>query len=367
VKGIQHSGVNVVYGTNLKVGGEDITVTIDTGSSDTWLVGTNYKCLSKTTKREVAAKRCKFGPAYSKTKTFSQMTGQYFETGYADKTFVTGIMGKETVSLGNITVMNQPIGLVDRAAWEGDGISSGLMGLAYPSITNAWVGTGPMEGGNKGANVPYTPIFTAMHRQKLIAPYFSLALNRPKEAPGVIALGGLPGLPIKYNSTFAKAPLQQLTVSSKGSTKGVDGFEDYKFYIVNVDSFTVGSSVVNTKSEVIIDSGSPLTYLPKDIAAAIHAKWSPPLKQDRLTKQYLYTCGSSKPPKIGVTFGGKTVHFDNEDLSIVASGNLCLSGIQPVQGKGMSAVSVLGGSFLKGVVAVFDVGAAEMRFANRIR
>jgi hypothetical protein len=367
VKGIQHSGVNVVYGTTLKVGGEDITVTLDTGSSDTWLVSTGFKCLSKTTKREVAAKRCKFGPTYNKSKTFSQVTGQYFQTGYADQTFVTGVMAKETVSLGNVTIKNQLIGFVNRAAWEGDGVSSGLMGLAYPSITSAWAGTGPLEGNKKGANIPYTPIFTAMHRQKLIAPYFSLALNRPKESPGVIALGGLPGAPIRYNSTFARAPLQHLTISPKASSKGEDGFEDYKFYIVNADGFTVGSSSVNTKAEVIIDSGSPLTYLPPEIAAAIHAKWTPPLKQDRLTKQYLYTCGSSRPPKIGVTFGGKTVHFDNADLSIVASGNLCLSGIQPAQGKGMRAVSILGGSFLKGVVAVFDVGAAEMRFANRIR
>jgi aspergillopepsin I len=369
VKSVQQSSVNVVHTTNLKVGNENFIVTLDTGSSDTWLVATGFKCVNRYRKTPVANSRCKFGPTYNKTSTFSRMPNRHFNTSYVDKSFVSGAMGTETVTLGNITVRGQPMGFIDTAAWEGDGSSSGLMGLAYPSITNAYPGDGP-GGDEKGTALPYPPVFTSMHRQKLIAPMFSLALNRPREGPGVLALGGLPAAPIRYGKDFARAPLQHLSVSPrKPPPRGEDGFEDYMFYVVTADGFTVGSQspAESMKTEVIIDSGSPITFLPKDVVKAIHAKWSPPVARDRLTGQYLFSCKSSTPPKVGVKFNGKTVYFDSEDLKVVASGSLCLSGIQEAKGGKGSAMSILGGSFLKGVVAVFDVGAAEMRFANRIR
>ena len=368
VKSIQQSSVNLVYTTNLKVGNENFVVTIDTGSSDTWLVSTGFKCVSKGRKTPIADQRCKFGKTYNKSSTFARIPNRHFNTSYVDKTFVSGIMGTETVTLGNITVRNQPMGFVDTAAWEGDGASSGLIGLAYPSITNAFPGDGPARD-EKGTSVPYPPIFTSMHRQKLIAPHFSLALNRPKEGPGALALGGLPAAPIRHGAEFARAPLQRLSVSPrKPPPRGEDGFEDYMFYVVTVDGFTAGNrSVSAARTEVIVDSGSPITFLPRDVVRAIHAQWSPPVSRDWLTGQYMFTCGAARPPKVGVRFGGKTVHFDGEDLKVVGAGSLCLSGIQEAKGAKGSAMSILGGSFLKGVVAVFDVGAAEMRFANRIR
>jgi hypothetical protein len=367
VKGIQQSNVNLVYTTTLKIGDQDLLVTLDTGSSDTWFVTSGFKCLNKSNKRDIAVAKCKFGKPYSKSSSFSQVTGQVFNTSYADRSFVSGIMGTEKVTIGNITIAKQPMGFVDTAAWEGDGVSSGLMGLAFPSITNAY----PKGSDRKSLNIPYPPIFTNMHRQKLIAPYFSLALNRPSEGPGMLALGGLPGAPIRFSKEFAKVPMQHLSISPRERPpKGEDGFNDYMFYIVTADGFSVGGSSASTnttKTELIIDSGSPLSYVPAAVAKAIHASWSPPVKQDRLTKQYLFNCKSTKPPRIGVKFGPGTVFFDPGDLMIVASGGLCLSGIQEAPGKGANARSILGGSFLKSVVAVFDVGAAEMRFANRIR
>lgn len=49
-------------------------------------------------------------------------------------------MGKETVTLGGITVEQQEVGLVNLAGWIGDDFTSGLLGLAYPSITSAFAG-----------------------------------------------------------------------------------------------------------------------------------------------------------------------------------------------------------------------------------
>jgi hypothetical protein len=96
-----------------------------------------------------------------------------------------------------------------------------------------------------------------------------------------VALGGLPAAPIRYNKNFGRTPLQYLTVSSRPRPpKGEDGFNDYMFYIVTPDGFTIGSQptpVENTKSQMIVDSGSTLTYLPKEVVRAIHDRWTPPV------------------------------------------------------------------------------------------
>lgn len=43
-------------------------------------------------------------------------------------------MGTEEVTVAGITV-DQEVALVTAAAWEGDGATSGLMGLAYPALS----------------------------------------------------------------------------------------------------------------------------------------------------------------------------------------------------------------------------------------
>ena len=93
-------------------------------------------------------------------------------------------------------VQNQTVAVVDRANWHGDGTSSGLIGLAWPSITQAVQGAqgpvvqqGPVTAGsdtktNKPAKIAYDPVFFTMKKQGLVESYFSMAINRPEEGPG---------------------------------------------------------------------------------------------------------------------------------------------------------------------------------------
>jgi hypothetical protein len=46
-------------------------------------------------------------------------------------------VGYEEVTLADILVKGQEVGVVNLAAWDGDGVSSGLVGLAFPSLTSA--------------------------------------------------------------------------------------------------------------------------------------------------------------------------------------------------------------------------------------
>ncbi|KAF2668485.1 acid protease [Microthyrium microscopicum] len=358
---------DTVYLTTMKFGPEEFKLVIDTGSADTWLVQTGFKCISMLTRQSVASATCRFSRTYNNTKTFKAVANQHFNISYADGEFLNGEMGREDVTFGGITVPNQEFGLINYAAWNGDTISSGLTGLAFPSVTRAYPGA-DAKGDKRGGNVPYDPIFTSMWKKKLISPYFSIALNRASEGPGAVALGGLPGGSIKFEDKWAKAPMQHLMMALPGAKTPAD----YQLYVVETEGWSITSpagvsapAVNSTKVKVVLDTGTTLSYLPPAVANAINAAFDPPASQDLLMRQFIVNC-NAKAPKVAMKLGGQMVWFDGEDLKLrTGAGNTCMSGIQA--SRSALQPSILGGVFLKNVVAVFDIGAAEMRFANRIR
>lgn len=57
--------------------------------------------------------------------------------------YVCRDVGFDTVTVGGLTVTKQEIGVVNKAAWLGDGINTGLFGLAYPGLTSVYNGSNP--------------------------------------------------------------------------------------------------------------------------------------------------------------------------------------------------------------------------------
>jgi hypothetical protein len=358
-----------IYMTEIKLGDQKFLAAVDTGSSDTWIAGTGYKC-----NNPVQMGGCLFGPTYNKTSTFSTKNAP-FATQYGGES-AGGSMVTETVTLGNFTLKGQEVAIVNRATWKGDGMSSGLIGLGFPS-NSATLSLFQEPGKNM-----YSPIFTSMHRQGLTPPWFSLALNRINEGPGALAFGALPAAPIRYSPTFVKAPFQKAWAMDERAKKLPCGSVpaslrttpckevDFQAYQITLSGLSVSSqpSFASKKFDAVVDSGTPHITLPSDMAKAFNTGWTPPAKFDRTEDGWLIEC-TAKPPTFGVNIGGSTFWIDPKDLVIPSEkggkGALCTSAIRVAPPWG---IGLLGASFLKNVVAVFDVGpAAEMRFAARVR
>lgn len=354
--------------TPITIGGQEFLAAVDTGSSDTWVIQEGYQCTMPRTAYS-AAGECGFGKAYKKSPTFAAKGNERFSIAYSSES-ASGVMGTETITLGNITVKEQEFALVNTARWRGDGTSSGLIGLAFPSNSATWGLTGDDRGKKN-----YSPIFTTMYKQNLIpSAYFSLALNRRSESPGVLAFGGLPGAGIKYNNTWARTPMQYLTFNNDDDpTKEPYGDFDYRLYRTAIDSFEINNTILPAngggggKTQVSIDSGTASVLLPAAIAKQFNAQWSPPATLDRGGAGWVVDC-NAKVPKFGVKIGGVMLYIESEDLmtphEVGMPGEKCQSAVQQndFPGGGM-----LGSTFLKNVVAVFDVGGAELRFAQRVR
>lgn len=356
--------------TSIEFGTETFELIVDTGSSDTWLVETGFQCVDQYSGVTEPEYYCMFGPTYDISETFRAISNENFNITYGDGEYLTGTFGLETIAVGGITVNSQQIAVVNSAAWNGDGISSGLLGLAFPSITSAYLGTNP-EVDSESNQIEYNPIFTNMYEEGSIPPLFSLAIERGGFG-GYLALGGLP--PVIYSPVFASSPIQVLTMQN---VAGSDMKGEYSFYTITIGGLVYNGSqstrfsyrgwpsplAAPTKPsqfQVIIDSGTTLIYLPTGIANAVNALFNPPGIFDHNLGAYTVACNATVP-SLGVEIGGETFYIDPADLILPAGWGTCITGVDD----GGQGPYILGDVFLKNVVAVYDVGASQMRFAAR--
>ncbi len=128
---------------------------------------------------------------------------------YGDGEAIRGRLGYQDVTLAGITVKKQQIALIDQVYSGGDGVTSGLLGLAYPLLTGAFVGTNAADRkpGSPGQH-EYDPVFTSIYKQGLVSPIFSMSMNRNNS--GWLTLGGLP--PVDYAPDFASTPIRMVSI-----------------------------------------------------------------------------------------------------------------------------------------------------------
>ena len=378
----QNSPVEGVYGfaplnseldgqefiTSIDFGGETFQVVVDTGSSDTWLVETGFQCVDQYSNATEPEDYCMFGSTYDVSETFRAISDENFNITYGDGEFLTGIFGLETVTLAGITVDGQQVAIVKSAAWDGDGISSGLLGLAFPSLTSAYADTDPNADSDSN-QIEYNPIFTNMYQEGDVPPLFSFAIERG-DFGGYLALGGLP--PVSFDPVFTSCPMQIISMQNVVGS-GMQG--EYSFYTITIGGLVYNGSQSTNFSrgrwpsplkapakprqfQVIIDSGTTLIYLPTGIANAINALFVPPGVFNDYQAAYSVDC-DAVVPSLGIRIADETFYINPVDMILPVGDGTCITGVDD----GGQGPYILGDVFLKNVIAVFDVGASQMRFA----
>ncbi|KAJ7124372.1 acid protease [Mycena epipterygia] len=360
------------YLANITIGGQGFSVIVDTGSSDTWLAEKGFACFNLTGHPEPVS-TCAFGTQgfdIHQSKSFQPYPNTSFSISYGDGEYLSGAAAFETVSVGGLTVTHQEIGVVSSAAWIGDGINSGLLGLAYPSLTSVH--------GQYGQKLQYNPFFfNAVKQNQIPHPYFSLALNRGTYTGehsanidphlGYLAFGGI--APVPVTSTAVTIPIQGYSAETHAPASGANA--TFFYYAVPVQHYIYNSAnntnatifTPSASSSTIVDSGTTLNLLPSPVAQAynVHADWRGGL--------YYVNCTVRAPP-FGVVLGGKTFSIDPRDLVVPvgtdANGTaLCASGIQDGGREGVGSVFVLGDVFLHNVVTTFDIQKNQLTVTQR--
>lgn len=373
------SATTTEFGTVLDVeatlGNQSFKFFLDTGSSDLWVTRTDYNCIDDSDNSIISY--CGYTPStYNISTTFEQIPDQNFGVKYGAG-LSSGIVGFEKVTLGGLTIDKQEIGVCDSVSDPGSGNDNGVLGLGYPALTSAHPGrTFPNESIAFFTNrVVYNPLFTNMYQSGLVDPYFSLAVARTpfnvsNGGGGFIGLGAVP--PVSYNPKFAIAPVEILDVLPPLFTNNIT---QKSYWALTIDGTTYSklgqpTTSNSTSFQAIVDSGNFFTYIPTTEALSINSHFSPPATPSpsfNISGEYIVPCNAT-PPTFGITIGGQTLYHDPRDMIITQLDGTCLSAVADGELIGSMGIwfGILGTPFLTSVLAVFDFGRDEMRFAQRV-
>ncbi|CAK5277252.1 unnamed protein product [Mycena citricolor] len=340
------------YLVNITVGGKPFQVILDTGSSDTWVAHTNFSCFNLTG-APIPASACDFGPA-----TFDPSASPTF-TVFPNATFF------------------QEIGVPNHNAFLGDGVSEGVLGLAFPSLTSVYNNTS-----DGLVQMRYSPFFqTAFQRGIVKKPYFSNSLNRPTLAQatndpvdanlGLLPFGGI--VPVPVTGVETTVPVTQWLFNAAGSLVPTANSSagEYAWYSLNVTGydFPGSTSIPTSSNNTFVDSGTTVNYVATPVAAAYNALFVPPGAFDQELQSFVVPCNATAAV-LNVVINGKRFEIDPRDQVVpLQKGSdgkeICISGTQDGGPDVAGNTFVLGDVFLHNVVTTYNPIDAEITFTQR--
>jgi hypothetical protein len=204
------------YAVEMLFNGTPMQVVIDSGSSDTWIRGMNFTCSN----RSISA-NCNLGPPYPVLDfPHGRIQDLHFAIVYGDDETVAGQLGYMDVEVAGITVHNQEVGLVSQGTWYGNNVTSGVMGMAYPALTSAYM-TDNLTENSDALAMPYSPLFTSMVTAGLIRPYWEIAIDR-NSTQGTFSLGS--DAPVNMNgSHYAETDMLIVSIQSYRDLVNLNG------------------------------------------------------------------------------------------------------------------------------------------------
>lgn len=309
--------------------------------------------------------------------TFETTIRNGFKIGYLDGSQSSGDYFNDTVTIGDMTIKQQQLGLAKKSS-----SATGLMGLGmsvgvaakkeYPTIIDNLVSQGHID--------------TAA---------FSLYLDSVTESHGTFLFGGIDTK--KYVGDLATLPLV---------ADDIHGSDNVTSYAVDLTGFSVdGVSLPSLKTKAILDTGATLVLLPGRVVTPIYAKLGV-VSVTGIATPFIDCSGSTKKDgkdnltktKFKFEFNGKTISVplkemivnsfdDHQDIfksSLLKSqfkdfDKVCMFGIanaddyktqepDPLGGSGSSSnepeYALLGDTFLRSAYVVYDLARQEVAIAQ---
>ncbi|ROV93273.1 hypothetical protein VSDG_06913 [Cytospora chrysosperma] len=335
---------------------QNMTMQLDTGSSDIWvpwssaLLCEEYECSLGT-----------FNPDNSST--YKDAGKGEFQIAYVDGSYSKGDYFTDTFDIAGATISNVTMGLGKSTT-----IAYGLVGVGY-KVNEAIVGT------EDSVSAAYPNLPVVMVNEGLIATNaYSLWLNDLDSSTGSILFGGIDTE--KYTGNLTK-----INIIQDPETQLYDSFLVQLTSIQAVSSS--GTDELTSRDfpvEVVLDSGTTLTYIPTDLAEQVWTEVGAvylaevgmavlPCSMQVSQGSFSFGFSGSQGPRISVT-------MDELVLDLVTSGpaptfsagqyegeEACAFGIQ----NSSSDPFLLGDTFLRSAYVVYDlvnnqIGMAQTDF-----
>lgn len=312
-----------IYTTDLRIGSkeENVTVFVDTGSSDLWVMGSSVQCFSvndfHANRTESipdvfddvdAAYPCTANGTFNsdESKTYHGSWHE-FVIGYTDGSAATGIWGRDDVKFGNTTIEDLRFAVAYQSS-----VSDGILGLGIPNGYDNF----PVE----------------LRKQKYIKrAAYSVYLNSADATNGSILFGAIDHK--KYEGTLTTVSLTQ------------------------DKHFTINVTYQGDNYPILLDTGSTFSILPDDWVREYAAALNGTYDSDELV--YEIDCDSTGHA-FDFSIGGVNFSIPVEDF-IVEHNDKCYLGIMgnSVVGGGM----LFGFDILRSMYLVYDIDGLTISVA----
>ncbi|OLN81499.1 Endothiapepsin [Colletotrichum chlorophyti] len=300
---------------------QTLNLDFDTGSSDLWVFSTS----TPTSQRNG---QTLYDP--SKSSTASRLSGATWSITYGDGSSSGGVVYKDTVTVGGLTVTGQA---VEAASTVSDSFTDesdldGLLGLGFSNINTV--------------EPTQQKTFFDTAKSKLDAPVFTADLKHGKAG--------------KYNFGYidSSAYTGSITYTPVNTANG--------WWQFTSTGYQVGSaSFVSSSVTGIADTGTTLLLLPSSIVTAYYKQISG-ARYDSSQGGYTFPCSATVPSfTFGVGSSRITVPASYLNYAPVTS-TTCFGGLQSNSGIG---ISIFGDIALKAAFVVFNGGTNQVGWAAK--
>ncbi|KAK3298497.1 aspartic peptidase domain-containing protein [Chaetomium fimeti] len=239
------------YYVKVKVGtpGQDLTMLLDTGSSDAWVLGHDADLCADPNLQTLYGMSCTdtYNPDLSSSEKMVKRGG--FKITYLDGGTASGDYITDDFSIGGATIKSLQMAYVNKAVR-----GTGILGLGF-SISER-------------ASIKYPNIMDEMSNQGLIqSKAYSLYLNDRRTDAGSLLFGGIDT--DKFIGPLEILPLYKPPDGNYSSFEV--NFTSVALTHTNGSHHTIPTSTLDHPAPAVLDSGTTLTYLPDDMAQPIHA------------------------------------------------------------------------------------------------
>ena len=343
------------YSVNLNIGtpSQNLTVLVDTGSSDLWVSNSNNPYCENNYQSGSAIAyddtiNCEqygtFDPSSSSSWTSNNTA---FKISYGDSTFASGVWGQDRLHLEDVNVTGLSFAVANRS-----NSTVGVLGIGMPGLEVTYGGsrtTKPYQ---------YDNFPMVLKRNGAIeSNVYSLYLSDIDDTHGTVLFGAVDHS--KYVEPLYTVPLVN-TLKANGFSSAVQFDVTLQGLGMTFDDGTKATTLTTTNIPALLDSGTTLTYLPAKIVSMIASQVG--ATYSTAAGYYTMSCSSAalNNTQLVFDFGGFHINATLENFIVQASARTCLLGIVPQN----TNSALLGDSFLSNAYVVYDLENKEVSMAQ---
>ncbi|PYI09206.1 yapsin [Aspergillus sclerotiicarbonarius CBS 121057] len=326
------------YSLNLTLGtpGQQVMLTLDTGSSDLWVNIPNSTYCS------ADDDPCSpYGVFTASDSSTIKTVGTYLNDTYADGSNLYGPYVTDKVTVGNTTIDDMQFGLADSTT-----VSHGIVGVGYQIATYQ-----SEHDGKVYANLPQALVDSGAIKSAA----YSLWLDGLEATTGSILFGGVNTA--KYTGDLQTLPIVPVD----------DDYYSLAIALTEVGVETDSDSTSYTDSlplSVSLDSGTTMTALPSDLVDKIYKALNATYVE-KYDMPYIDCDVRDTDYNVTYSFSGAKITVGMNQLIIPATEpdfpkGTCILGLVPSQ----PGINLLGDTFLRSAYVVYDLANNEISVAN---